>query len=71
MKTSILTRCPHCGSRDIRLVRKAFRARVGKRIMTIPDLECEVCADCKEEFFDREANIVIDAYCFAKKRKSA
>ena len=66
MKTSTLTRCPSCGSRSIRRVRKAFRARVGARTVTIPDLEREICPECKEEFFDREANITIDTYCFGK-----
>ncbi len=71
MRTSTLTRCPSCGSRRIRRVRKIFRARVGTRIVAVPDLERETCPDCKEEFFDREANIAIDAYCFGKSRKRA
>jgi YgiT-type zinc finger domain-containing protein len=71
MKTSTLTRCPSCGSRSIRRVRKPFRARVGARAVTIPDLEREICPDCKEEFFDREANVAIDAHCFGKSRKRA
>lgn len=71
MKTSTLTRCPSCGSRTIRRVRKPFRAQVGTRTVVIPDLEREICPECKEEFFDREANIVIDAYCFGKNRQRA
>lgn len=71
MKTSTLTRCPSCGSRNIRRVHKPFRARVGTRTVAIPDLEREVCPDCKEEFFDRESNITIDAYCFGKSRQRA
>jgi len=39
--------------------------------VTIRDLEREVCPDCKEEYFDREANIKIDAYCFGKRRQRA
>ena len=71
MKTSVLTRCPSCGSRTIRRVQKPFRARVGTRVVTVPNLEREICAECKEEFFDREANIAIDAYCFGKSRQRA
>ena len=52
-------------------MRKAFRVRVGTRIVTIPDLEREMCPDCKEEHFDREANIKIDVYCFGKSRQRA
>jgi len=52
-------------------VRKAFWARVGTRTVTIRDLEREICPECKEEFFDREANIAIDAYCFGKSRQRA
>jgi hypothetical protein len=52
-------------------MRKPFRARVGMRTVKIPDLEREVCLDCREEFFDCEANIVIDNYCFGKNRKRA
>lgn len=71
MKTSTLTRCPSCGSRNIRRVQKPFRARVGTRTVTISNLEREICPDCKEEFFDREANIAIDASCFGKNKQRA
>jgi len=71
MKTTSLSRCPNCGSRKIRRATKPFRARVGTRAVTIASLEREVCPDCKEEFFDREANIVIDEHCFGRTRKRA
>ena len=71
MKTTSLRRCPSCAAREIHRVRKTFRARVGTRIVTIPNLEREVCLNCKEEFFDRDANIAIDAFCFGKKQKRA
>jgi YgiT-type zinc finger domain-containing protein len=71
MRTSTLRRCPSCGSRRIRRMKKSFRAKVGTRTVTIPDLEREICPVCKEEFFDREANTVIDAYCFGKNKKRA
>ena len=71
MKTSTLTRCPSCGSRSIHRVRKPFRVRLKTRIIVVPDVEREICPVCREEFFDREANIAIDAYCFGKSRKRA
>ena len=71
MKGFSLTRCPNCGSRNIRRERKPFRARVGARVVIVPNIEREICPDCKEEFFDREANIAIDTYCFGKHRQRA
>lgn len=71
MKASMRTRCPSCGSRSIRRMQKPFRVRVKTRVVTMPDLEREICSECKEEFFDREANIAIDAYCFGKSRQRA
>jgi hypothetical protein len=41
------------------------------RLITVPDVEREICPDCKAEYFDREANIAIDAYCFGKNRQRA
>jgi len=69
MKTMKLKRCPNCGSRGIRRARKSFRAKVKGRVVIVPDVEREICPDCKAEYFDREANISIDAYCFGKNRQ--
>ena len=71
MKTRTLTRCPNCGSRSIARVRKSFRAKVKGRLIMVPDVEREICPDCRAEYFDREANIAIDAYCFGKNRQRA
>jgi len=71
MKAIELRTCPNCGSRSIKRVRKSFRAKVKGRLITVPDVEREICPDCRAEFFDREANIVIDAYCFGKNRQRA
>jgi len=71
MKTLELKRCPNCGSRGIRRVRKSFRAKVKGRVVIVPDVEREICPDYKAEYFDREANISIDAYCFGKHRQRA
>jgi len=71
MKTLTLKRCPNCGSRGIRRVRKSFRAKMKGRLIIVPDVEREICPDCRAEYFDREANIAIDAYCFGKNRQRA
>ena len=71
MKTLAIKRCPNCGSRNIRRVRKSFRAKVKGRVIVVPDVEREICPDCRAEYFDREANITIDAHCFGKHRKRA
>jgi len=71
MKTLTLKRCPNCGSRSIRRVRKSFRANMKGRLFIVPDVEREICPDCRAEYFDREANIAIDAYCFGKNRQRA
>jgi hypothetical protein len=52
-------------------VRKSFRAKVTGRVVIVPDVEREICPDCKAEYFDREANISIDTYCFGKNRQRA
>jgi YgiT-type zinc finger domain-containing protein len=52
-------------------VRKPFRAKLKARLIIVPDVEREICPECKEEYFDREANIAIDAYCFGISRQRA
>jgi len=52
-------------------VRKSFRAKIKARVVIVPDVEREICPDCKAEYFDREANIAIDAHCFGKNRQRA
>ncbi len=71
MKAIELRSCPNCGSRSIKRVRKPFRAKVKGRLVMVPDVEREICSDCRAEYFDREANITIDAYCFGKNKQRA
>ncbi|MBI1997250.1 MAG: YgiT-type zinc finger protein [Deltaproteobacteria bacterium] len=71
MKTSALRHCPNCGSRSIKRVRKPFRAKLKARLIVVPDVEREICPECKEEYFGREASIAIDAFCFGKSRQRA
>ena len=57
-----LKKCPLCGSIKIKQTRGEFKARVGKRIIVIPSVKRQQCASCGEEFFDREANAILDRY---------
>jgi YgiT-type zinc finger domain-containing protein len=57
-----LKKCPLCGSLKIKQVQEEFKARVGKRTIVIPSVKRQKCASCGEEFFDREANIILDRY---------
>ena len=54
--------CPLCGSAKIKQVRGEFKARTGKRIIIIPSVQRQRCDSCGEEFFDREANALLDIY---------
>ena len=68
---TVLRQCPNCGSRRIERVPRPFRARVGRKWVRIAALEREICPDCHEEYFDRDANIAIDEACFGKQRRRA
>jgi YgiT-type zinc finger domain-containing protein len=57
-----LKSCPLCGSGKIKQVCGKFRAHAGNRIIVIPSVKRQLCASCGEEFFDREANAVLDLY---------
>ncbi|MBI2228328.1 MAG: YgiT-type zinc finger protein [Deltaproteobacteria bacterium] len=52
-------------------MRKPFRAKLKARLIVVPDVEREICPECKEEYFGREASIAIDAFCFGKSRQRA
>ncbi|MBI4516810.1 MAG: YgiT-type zinc finger protein [Deltaproteobacteria bacterium] len=66
-----LRRCPNCGSRRIERLARPFRARVAGKWVRIPNLVREICPDCHEEYFDRDANVEIDEACFGKQRRRA
>lgn len=69
-KGTLLTQCPVCRNRTIRLVKKDLTFQRGQRTYRIPSIEREVCQHCGEEFFDKQANQQIDAY-LSRKRKAA
>ncbi|MDD5675000.1 MAG: YgiT-type zinc finger protein [Chitinivibrionales bacterium] len=57
-----IKKCPICGSIKIKQVSGEFKAHTGKRIIVIPSVKRQQCASCGEEFFDREANAILDRY---------
>lgn len=48
----ILTRCPTCGSRKIKVVRSDYKTRIHGRSVAVPDLERAECPNCGEILFD-------------------
>jgi len=61
-----ITECPTCGSGNIARVRRPFKFRFKKKVISIADLEREVCSDCDEELFGPEANRRIEQAIQAK-----
>jgi YgiT-type zinc finger domain-containing protein len=53
--TSVLSKCPTCGSRRLQKVRSDFATTVQGRSVLVPDLERQECPDCGEILFDCEA----------------
>ncbi|MBI1850283.1 MAG: type II toxin-antitoxin system MqsA family antitoxin [Planctomycetes bacterium] len=63
-----LTRCPTCGSRRIKLVRRDFKREFRGRAYTVPKLAFHECAACGEKVFDPAAVRRIQSYSPAFKR---
>ena len=57
-----LTRCPICESDQLREVsgKLSFQSHAGE--VKIPKVTRTKCDTCGEEFFDREANKILDQY---------
>jgi len=56
-----ITRCPTCGSKEIRRVRRDVRRRARGRSYVVRDLEFHECPECGEHVYDREAMRRIEA----------
>ncbi len=56
-----ITRCPTCGSRRIRQVRRDLTGEFEGRPYTVPGLEFFECPACGEKVFDKEAMRRIEA----------
>ncbi|MBM4018169.1 MAG: YgiT-type zinc finger protein [Planctomycetes bacterium] len=58
----ILTRCPTCGGRNLRLLRSALKTKVEGRVATVPAVERQQCSDCGEVVFDCAAMERLESY---------
>ncbi len=57
-----ITKCPTCGSKKIRLVRRNWKGMFEGEDYTVPNLSFHECPDCGEEIYDREAMRKIEAH---------
>ncbi len=48
----VLSKCPTCGSRRIKVVRSDYKTTIQGRSRIVPDLERQECPDCGEVLFD-------------------
>jgi YgiT-type zinc finger domain-containing protein len=65
-----ITRCPSCGSKGIKKVKRNWTGNFTGQIYIVPDLEFHECPTCGEELYDAQAMRKIEAYspAYAKKR---
>jgi YgiT-type zinc finger domain-containing protein len=63
-----ITKCPTCGSRNIKVVRRNVMREFDGQRYTVPGLAFHECPDCGERLFDRDAMRKIEAHspAFAK-----
>lgn len=61
--------CPMCGSIKIKRVKKTLTFNTKKGKVKVPNLEFDTCDSCKEQFFDEEANRIIDTYVSRTSKK--
>ena len=48
-------RCPSCGKLAMKLVTRTIRTKIGRRSISVPDVEVEECANCGERLYDLAA----------------
>lgn len=56
-----LSRCPLCGCRAIRRVRRRLAGQIRGRRYTTPAVSFYACPGCGEEFYDHDAMLKIEA----------
>ncbi len=44
--------CPTCGESRMERVKQSVQTRVGRRKVTVPDVEFELCPECGERLYD-------------------
>ena len=52
-------RCPSCGKLAMQRVSRSIRTKVGKRSISVPNVEIEECAHCGERLYDLRALSII------------
>ena len=57
-----ITRCPTCGSRRFKQVKRNWTDEFQGQRYTVPNLEFHECPDCGERLFDRVAMRKIEAH---------
>jgi len=63
METKLrITRCPNCGSDQIRLLTQDWANEFDHQVYVVPDLEFYQCPQCGERVYNREAMRKIEAY---------
>ncbi len=56
-----ITKCPACGSGNIKRVRRKWSGEYKGQSYTVENLEFYVCPDCNERVYDPEAMRAIEA----------
>ena len=56
-----ITKCPSCGSKRIRRVRRTWTSEFRGRPYSVPNLEYHECPRCGEKLYDRDAMRRIEA----------
>jgi YgiT-type zinc finger domain-containing protein len=57
-----ITKCPSCGSRNIKKSRCNWAGSFKGKRYTVPNLQYYECPDCGEKVYDREAMRKIEAH---------
>jgi len=57
-----LTKCPICNSTELKTVTGELSFETAKGEVKIPEVTRIRCQVCHEEFFDHEANVILDHY---------
>ena len=56
-----ITKCPSCGSTNIKHVRRNWSGEYKGRRYMVENLEFYECPDCRERIYDRDAMRAIEA----------
>jgi YgiT-type zinc finger domain-containing protein len=57
-----ITKCPTCGSRRLKAVKRNWTDEFEGQRYTVPNLEFHECPACGERLFDRDAMRKIEAH---------